>query len=34
MQHALQIVENKLQSVLFDFLDAESSKVQDFTQKP
>jgi hypothetical protein len=32
MQHALQILKNKLQSVLFDFLDAESSKDQDFTQ--
>jgi hypothetical protein len=32
MQHALEIVKNKMQSELFDYLDIKSSKDQDFTQ--
>jgi len=32
MQNVLQIVKNKLQSELFDYLDVKSSKDQDFTQ--
>jgi hypothetical protein len=32
MQNVLQIVKNKLQNELFDYLDVKSSKDQDFTQ--
>jgi hypothetical protein len=32
MQHAVQIMKNKLQSELFDCFNVESSKDQDFTQ--